>query len=77
MASHEFRMPLTAVLTSADLIEEFPGGHQQAQRVKYVDHIRTSVQHLNTILEEFLSVGRIEEGRIEANPANLNLTTLV
>jgi len=42
-----------------------------------VDHIRTSVQHLNNILEEFLSVGRIEEGRIEANPANLNLTTLV
>ena len=77
MASHEFRTPLTAVLTSADLIGEFPGGHQQAQRLKYVDHIRTSVQHLNNILEEFLSVGRIEEGRIEANPANLNLTSLV
>lgn len=77
MASHEFRTPLTAVLSSADLIAEFPGGHQQAQRLKYVDHIRTSVQHLNNILEEFLSVGRIEEGRIEANPANLNLDSLV
>ena len=77
MASHEFRTPLTAVLTSADLIAEFPGGHQQAQRLKYVDHIRTSVQHLNNILEEFLSVGRIEEGKIEANPANLNLDSLV
>ena len=77
MASHEFRTPLTAVLTSADLIAEFPGGHQQAQRLKYVDHIRTSVQHLNTILEEFLSVGRIEEGKIEAHPGNLDLTSLV
>ncbi|RIY13912.1 PAS domain-containing sensor histidine kinase [Hymenobacter rubripertinctus] len=77
MASHEFRTPLTAVLTSADLIEEFPGSHQQAQRLKYVDHIRTSVQHLNNILEEFLSVGRIEEGKIEAHPGNLNLTSLV
>ena len=77
MASHEFRTPLTAVLTSADLIAEFPDGHQQAQRLKYVDHIRTSVQHLNNILEEFLSVGRIEEGRMEARPANLNLTSLV
>jgi PAS domain S-box-containing protein len=77
MASHEFRTPLTAVLTSADLIAEFPGGHQQAQRLKYVAHIRTSVQHLNTILEEFLSVGRIEEGKIEAHPGNLNLTSLV
>jgi PAS domain S-box-containing protein len=77
MASHEFRTPLTAVLTSADLIAEFPGGHQQVQRLKYVDHIRTSVQHLNNILEEFLSVGRIEEGKIKANPANLNLDSLV
>ena len=77
IASHEFRTPLTAVLSSADLIEEFPGGHQQTQRLKYIDHIRTSVQHLNNILEEFLSVGRIEEGKIEANPANLNLDSLV
>ena len=77
MASHEFRTPLTAVLSSADLIAEFPGGYQQAQRLKYVDHIRTSVHHLNNILEEFLSVGRIEEGRIEAKPANLNLDSLV
>jgi PAS domain S-box-containing protein len=77
MASHEFRTPLTAILSSADLIEEFPGSHQQAQRLKYVDHIRTSVHHLNTILEEFLSVGRIEEGKIEAKPANLNLDHLV
>ena len=77
MASHEFRTPLTAVLSSADLIEEFPGAHQQAQRLKYVDHIRTSVQHLNNILEEFLSVGRIEEGKIEAKPANLNLDDLL
>jgi PAS domain S-box-containing protein len=77
MASHEFRTPLTAMLSSADLIEEFPGGHQQPQRLKHVDHIRSSVQHLNTILEEFLSVGRIEEGKVEARPANLNLDNLV
>ncbi|WBA44150.1 sensor histidine kinase [Hymenobacter canadensis] len=77
MASHEFRTPLTAVLTSADLIEEFPGGHQQVQRLKYVAHIRTSVQHLNNILEEFLSVGRLEEGKMETHPANLNLDHLV
>ena len=77
MASHEFRTPLTAVLTSADLIEEFPGGDQQPQRLQYVDHIRASVQHLNTILEEFLSVGRIEEGKIAAIPTNFNLDDLV
>ena len=77
MASHEFRTPLTAVLTSADLIEEYPSGHQHDKRLKHVQRIRTSVKHLNDILEEFLSVSRIEEGKIEAHPANLDMTALL
>ena len=35
------------------------------------------MQHLNDILEEFLSVGRIAEGKTAATPANLNLHSLV
>ena len=77
MASHEFRTPLTAVLTSADLIEEYSDSQQQPNRVKHVQRIRASVNHLNNILEEFLSVGRIEEGRIEAHPAPLDMAALL
>ena len=76
MASHEFRTPLTAVLTSAELIGDYPEGHQQEKRLKHVQRIRASVKHLNDILEEFLSVGRIEEGRVEATPASFDLATL-
>ncbi|SHL18177.1 sensor histidine kinase [Hymenobacter psychrotolerans] len=77
MASHEFRTPLTAVLTSATLIEKYPATEQQDKRLKHLQRIRASVNHLNDILEEFLSVGRIEEGRIEARPVSLNLPTLL
>ena len=77
MASHEFRTPLTAVLTSAGLIEKYPGGDQQDKRHKHIDRIRSSVKHLNDILEEFLSVGKLEEGKIEAHPAEVDLTALV
>ena len=77
IASHEFRTPLTAVLTSATLIGKYPGGDQQAQRVRHLDRIETSVNHLNAILEEFLSVGRIEEGTMEAQPTTFDLTTLL
>ncbi|WP_373330569.1 sensor histidine kinase [Salmonirosea aquatica] len=68
MASHEFRTPLTAVLTSAALIEKYPAGEQQDKRKKHIDRIRTSVTNLNDILEEFLSVGKLEEGKIAAHP---------
>ncbi|TYZ06922.1 PAS domain S-box protein [Hymenobacter lutimineralis] len=77
MASHEFRTPLTAVLTSASLIEKYPATEQQDKRVRHLDRIRQSVNHLNDILEEFLSVGRIEEGKVLARPARLHLPALV
>lgn len=77
MASHEFRTPLTAVLTSASLIEKYPTAEQQDKRVRHLARIRTSVTHLNDILEEFLSVGRIEEGKVEARPARIYFPTLL
>ncbi|TDN38827.1 PAS domain S-box protein [Hymenobacter sp. UV11] len=77
MASHEFRTPLTAVLTSAALIGKYAGGDQQTQRVRHLERIAASVNHLNAILEEFLSVGRIEEGTMEARPTNFDLATLL
>jgi signal transduction histidine kinase len=77
MASHEFRTPLTAVLSSAELIGEYAEGRHQDKQLRHVQRIRSSVKHLNDILEEFLSVGRIEEGRIAACPATLDVETLL
>ncbi|GAB3882886.1 sensor histidine kinase [Spirosoma agri] len=77
MASHEFRTPLTTVLTSAALIEKYPAEEQQQKRQKHINRIRSSVNQLNDILEEFLSVGKLEEGRIETNPVAVDLTRLV
>ncbi|MEL5996782.1 HAMP domain-containing sensor histidine kinase, partial [Hymenobacter segetis] len=76
MASHEFRTPLTAVLTSVALLEKYAGPEQQDKRQRHYDRIRTSVMHLTDILEEFLSVGKIEEGRLEAHPTRLELAPL-
>lgn len=77
MASHEFRTPLTTVLTSAELIADYPAGDQQAQRLRHVAHIRAAVEQLNDLLEEFLSVGRLEEGKLVAHPATLDPAALL
>ncbi len=77
MASHEFRTPLSAVLTSASLIGKYPDADQQDKRLRHILRIKSSVNHLNDILEEFLSVGRLEEGRIEATWAWVELPLLV
>ena len=77
MASHEFRTPLTAVLNSATLIEKYTDSNQQDKRQKHLARIRSSVKHLNDILEEFLSVGRLEEGKIEARPTLTDIAALI
>lgn len=77
MASHEFRTPLAVVLSSATLVAQYSGASQQPQRLAHLAHVRTAVRHLNDILEEFLSVGRLEEGKIEAHPTPLDLHLLL
>ena len=73
MASHEFRTPLTSILSSASLIEKYRTTEEQAKRDVHIQRIKSSVSHLTEILEEFLSVGKLESGTIELHPAKINL----
>jgi PAS domain S-box-containing protein len=66
MASHEFRTPLSAVLSSAYLLSKYVTTDDQAQRDKHIQRIISSVTSLTEILNDFLSVGKIEEGNIHA-----------
>lgn len=77
MASHEFRTPLTTILTSASLITEYPETVQQNNRVKHVDRIKSAVNNLNNILGDFLSLSKIEEGKVNAVRKEFNLPQLV
>jgi PAS domain S-box-containing protein len=65
MASHEFRTPLSTVLSSAYLVEKYTSAEDQPKREKHLQRIISSVNMLTDILNEFLSVGKIEEGKIQ------------
>jgi PAS domain S-box-containing protein len=74
MASHEFRTPLSTVLSSAYLIQKYTGAAEdQARREKHLQRVISSVNMLTDILNDFLSVGKIEEGKIQVRPAEFNL----
>ncbi len=77
MASHEFRTPLSAVLSSASLLSKYSKEEDQEKRERHINRIKDSVKHLNDILEDFLSLGRLDEGRVAADPAEFNLKKLV
>ncbi|MGQ0739089.1 MAG: ATP-binding protein [Bacteroidota bacterium] len=77
MASHEFRTPLTTVLSSASLLSKYTTTEEQEKRDKHIERIKSSVNNLNDILEDFLSLGKLNEGRIEVKRETLNLKLLV
>lgn len=69
MASHEFRTPLSSVLGAAELIEVYPNSEQQDKRQKNVNRIKNAVGTLTSILNDFLSLSKLEEGKLEQNPS--------
>jgi len=73
MASHEFRTPLSAVLSSASLINKYTTTEQQENRTKHINRIKDSVKHLNDLLEDFLSLGKLDEGKVGAVFTELDL----
>jgi PAS domain S-box-containing protein len=77
MASHEFRTPLSTVLSSASLVEKYTTTEDQEKRSRHVDKIKNSVKHLNNLLEDFLSMGKLEEGKIGTHFHEFNLEELI
>lgn len=73
MASHEFRTPLSTILSSASLLAKYTETSEQEKRDKHIHRIKSSVNNLTDILNEFLSIGRIEDGKIVANFAPFNI----
>ncbi len=76
MASHEFRTPLSTILSSAGLITRYPEELQQAQRIRHVERIKSAVSLLTGILDDFLSLAKLEEGRISVNSESFSLREL-
>lgn len=76
MASHEFRTPLTSILSSAAIIGRYHKEEQQVNREKHIKRIKSSVANLTGILNDFLSLSKLEEGRVEVHLTELNLDLL-
>lgn len=77
MASHEFRTPLSTILSSASLLAKYKLTDEQEKRDKHIQRIKSSVINLNNILNEFLSLGKIEEGKIVAHYTYFDIKELI
>ena len=67
-ASHEFRTPLSTILSSSFLLEKYNDLDEPQKRERHIHRIKNAVFDMKSILEDFLSIGKLEEGLTKANP---------
>ncbi|NUM32236.1 MAG: PAS domain-containing sensor histidine kinase [Bacteroidetes bacterium] len=77
MASHEFRTPLSTILSSANILQRYILSDEQSKRDIHIKKIKESVRYLNEILEDFLSFGKLEENKINVQLNEESITEIV
>ncbi|WP_054850755.1 PAS domain-containing sensor histidine kinase [Olleya sp. ITB9] len=77
LVSHEFKTPLTGILTSTMLLSKYKLEAQQDKRDKHIETITSKVHYLNNILNDFLSIEKLESGKINYKFIQFNLSKVV
>lgn len=77
MASHEFRTPLTSILSSTILIGKYNDLQEFAKVGRHVERVKSSVNQLTNILEDFLSMEKLERGIITTSKETFNLKVFI
>jgi two-component system sensor kinase FixL len=77
LASHEFKTPLSVILSSVSLIEKYGAPDMEDKRLKHVQRIKSNVNNLKQILNDFLSVEKLEEGVVRNCPVETDLVGLM
>jgi len=77
LVSHEFKTPLSGVLNAAILIGKYTKSEMQDKRDKHLLTIKNKVYYLNGILNDFLSIERLESGKVKYKLSNFKLSKVV
>lgn len=77
IASHEFKTPLGTILSSTSLVKKYIENNQHELVIKHLDRISGLVNHLNAILDDFLTLEKLRKGIIEFEVNEFNLSDFI
>ncbi len=75
MASHEFRTPLATILSSLSLVSKYGEMDEKEKQHRHIQRIKESISHLTDLLNDVLSISKLEEGKTSINSELFNLTS--
>lgn len=68
MVSHEFRTPLTSILSSTEIMSRYRDRLEPERQERLLHVITESVQHMIDLLEDILVFGRAEANKLQFEP---------
>lgn len=77
MAAHEFRTPLSTIMSSISLTQNYVQTGHISKCIKHFDRIKSSVHNLTDIMNDFLSLEKLEQGKVIAERERLDLRTFL
>ncbi|MEC4989967.1 MAG: ATP-binding protein [Oscillatoria sp. PMC 1068.18] len=73
MTSHEFRTPLSTILSSAELLEHYRHQWTEQKQLLHLHRIQNSVHQMSELLDDILIIGKAEAGKLEFRPTTMDL----
>lgn len=76
MTSHEFRTPLSVVLSSAEMLEAYGDRWPREKQLSHLQRVQDAAKGMSRMLDGVLLIGRAEAGMLELSPRPLELRRL-
>jgi signal transduction histidine kinase len=73
MVSHEFRTPLGIIMSSAEILQDYLEQLDSDERQHHLQSIAKNTRRMADLMEEVLLLGRFEAGRMNCQPAPIDL----
>jgi PAS domain S-box-containing protein len=77
VASHEFRTPLAAILSSVELLDTYGESFPPSERHELLGQVKTAVARMNGMVEQVLLTSRLEMGGFTFKAAPLAVAELL
>jgi signal transduction histidine kinase len=71
--SHEYRTPLTTILSSAELLERYSHKWAEQRKITHLKRIQSAANHLTDLVGDILDISQVEAGQLDFSPSPLNL----
>jgi signal transduction histidine kinase len=71
--SHEFRTPMSVILSSSELLQVYGDGWQEGKKQTHFNRIETAIEYMTALVEDIMLVGEAQSGKLRFNPTPVEL----